>query len=70
VVIAPACAHMSTPPAEGFFDGCFLTCSKHLWPFSIDNGGAAVGIAEAPLLKYEVKEADGTLWVNLARAQV
>lgn len=59
LVIPPVCPHMSTPLSEGFFDGCILTCSKHLWQFSIDDGGAAAGVAEAPLLTYEVKEIEG-----------
>ena len=67
LVIPPVCPHMSTPLSEGFFDGHTLTCSKHLWQFSIDDGGAPVETAEAPLLTYEVRETDGDVWVNLDR---
>ena len=65
LVIPTVCPHMSTPLSEGFFDGCTLTCSKQLWQYSNEDGGAAVGIAEAPLLAYETREIDGALHVNV-----
>ena len=67
LVIPPVCPHMSTPLSAGFFDGCILTCSKHLWQFSIEDGGTAVGMAEGPLLTYETKEIDGAVYVNVER---
>lgn len=67
LVIPPSCPHMSAELADGFFDGCILTCSKHLWQWSVTDGGAAIGPAESGLLTYETKEEDGVLYANLDR---
>jgi toluene monooxygenase system ferredoxin subunit len=61
MVIPQSCPHMSNSLAEGVFDGHVLTCTKHLWQWSIDAGGEPVGMAEAPLLCYETRESDGDL---------
>ena len=65
LVIPPWCPHMENPLAEGFFDGCVLTCNKHLWQWSIPDG-EPIGEAEKPLLRYESQERDGGIWVNFA----
>ncbi|MEX0729929.1 MAG: Rieske 2Fe-2S domain-containing protein [Aquisalimonadaceae bacterium] len=65
-VIPPSCPHMSAELAEGVFDGCVLTCTKHLWQWSIPDGGTPLGVAETPLLMYESKVEDGILYVNVA----
>lgn len=69
LVIPPLCPHMATPLCAGFFDGCVLTCNKHLWQWSIEDG-QPMGIAEAPLLMYETKEADGAICANLDKELV
>src|SRR5690606_7756228 len=56
LVVPRSCPHMSAPLCEGVFDGHVLTCTKHLWQWSIDDGGAPVGEAEHELLCYETKE--------------
>lgn len=63
LVVPPSCPHMNTELCDGFFDGEVLTCSKHLWQWSASDG-SMVGIAEAPLLVYPSREADGTLEVD------
>lgn len=62
--IPPSCPHMRTALAEGFFDGCVLTCIKHLWQWTVDDG-KPMGQAEAPLLKYETRQEDGQVYVNV-----
>lgn len=66
LVIPPSCPHMSTPLVEGFFDGCVLTCSKHLWQWSVADG-RPIGETERPLLTYEAQTRDCEIWVNLAK---
>lgn len=66
MVIPPSCPHMANELAEGFFDGCVLTCNKHLWQWSVPDG-SPVGEAEAPLLAYESELRDGEVWVNVER---
>lgn len=61
LVIPRSCPHMSNPLAEGAFDGHTLTCTKHLWQWSVDAGGEAIGMAEEPLLCYETREEGGRL---------
>ena len=65
LVVPRSCPHMSNELAEGVFDGHTLTCTKHLWQWSVDAGGEAVGLAEAPLLCYETKEVDGELYCRI-----
>ena len=51
----PLCPHMDEPLASsGMFDDGVLTCSKHLWQWDLRTG-EMVGMAEKPLLMYEVK---------------
>ena len=66
LVIPPSCPHMATPLVEGFFDGETLTCSKHLWQWSVRDG-QPMGEAKAPLLQYESRIRDGAVWVNLEK---
>lgn len=66
MVIPPSCPHMANPLIDGFFDGCVLTCNKHLWQWSIP-GGEPMGEAEVPLLSYEAEERQGEIWVNFDR---
>lgn len=64
IVIPKSCPHMESSLEEGVFDGLVLTCTKHLWQWSIDDEGRPIGIAEAPLLTYETKEIEGDLYVK------
>lgn len=61
LVVPRSCPHMANPLCDGAFDGHTLTCTKHLWQWSIDAGGEPIGMAEEPLLCYETKEEEGQL---------
>ncbi len=56
------CPHQDVCLDEGFFDGATLTCHQHLWQWDITTG-AAVGLAEAPLERYELEHDGGELYV-------
>lgn len=56
------CPHQDVCLDEGYFDGSVLTCHQHLWQWDIRTG-EAMGLAEAPLEKYEVEVSDGELFV-------
>lgn len=58
------CPHLDSPLEEGMFDGVTLTCHLHLWQWDIASGEPK-GLAELPLLTYDVKEENGDLYVNL-----
>lgn len=66
IVISKSCPHMEASLEEAVFDGDRLTCTKHLWQWSVTEGGAPEGEAEAPLLCYETKEENGILWVRVS----
>lgn len=56
------CPHQEVCLGEGIYDGAVLTCHQHLWQWDITTG-KALGLAEAPLEKYEVKVEDGEIFV-------
>ena len=56
------CPHQDVCLDEGFFDGATLTCHQHLWQWDITTG-AAVGLAEAPLERYELAHEGGEIFV-------
>ena len=66
LVVPPSCPHMQTPLCEGFFDGALLTCSQHLWQWSVKDGSMQ-GIAEAPLRVYPSKRENGELSIDFER---
>jgi toluene monooxygenase system ferredoxin subunit len=66
LVVPPKCPHMDTPLCDGFFDGALLTCSQHLWQWSVKDGGMQ-GIAEAPLAVYPSKRENGVLCIDFER---
>ena len=47
------CPHQDVPLCEGLYDGTVLTCHQHLWQWDIRTG-APLGLAEAPLERYDV----------------
>ena len=67
LVIPPSCPHMENALADGVFDGCVLTCTKHLWQWTIPDGEPTGGEAERGLLAYESETRDGSIWVNFER---
>jgi toluene monooxygenase system ferredoxin subunit len=66
LVVPPTCPHMDTPLCEGFFDGALITCSQHLWQWSVKDGSMQ-GIAELPLAVYPSKRVDGVLEIDFER---
>ena len=63
LVVPPSCPHMDTPLCEGFFDGELITCSQHLWQWSVKDGSMQ-GLAEIPLAVYPSKRVDGVLEID------
>jgi len=63
LVVPPRCPHMDTPLCDGFFDGELITCSQHLWQWSVKDGSMQ-GIAELPLAVYPSKRVGGVLEID------
>jgi toluene monooxygenase system ferredoxin subunit len=57
------CPHQEVNLCDGFYDGSVLTCAQHLWQWDIRTG-APMGLAEAPLERYDVMIEDGALFVG------
>jgi toluene monooxygenase system ferredoxin subunit len=56
------CPHQDVCLDEGFFDGSTLTCHQHLWQWDIATG-EAMGLAEAPLERFDIEQAGGDIFV-------
>jgi len=57
------CPHQEVALCEGMYDGTVLTCHQHLWQWDIRTG-APMGIAEAPLERYEVTVEGDAIYVG------
>ena len=57
------CPHQEVPLCEGIYDGNVLTCHQHLWQWDIRTG-APMGLAEAPLERFEVYIQDGAVFAG------
>ena len=57
------CPHQDVPLCEGLFDGAVLTCHQHLWQWDIRTG-APMGLAEAPLERYDVQIEGDAIFVG------
>ncbi len=63
--LPPVCPHMEEPLEEsGIISNCVLTCSKHLWAWNL-NTLEMIGETEKPLKTYEIKEVEGSLFVDV-----
>lgn len=56
------CPHQEVCLDEGIYDGSVLTCHQHLWQWDITTG-EPVGLAEAPLERYQLEIAEGEIFV-------
>jgi toluene monooxygenase system ferredoxin subunit len=57
------CPHQEVALCEGMYDGSVLTCHQHLWQWDIRTG-APMGIAEAPLERYDVTVEGDAIYVG------
>jgi toluene monooxygenase system ferredoxin subunit len=57
------CPHQEVALCEGLFDGSVLTCHQHLWQWDIRTG-APMGLAEAPLERYDVTVEGDAIYVG------
>jgi len=61
--VQATCPHQEVALCEGMYDGNVLTCHQHLWQWDIRTG-AAMGIAEAPLERYDVTVEGEAIYVG------
>lgn len=48
------CPHQGAPLAEGYLDGCIVTCPWHAWQFDVTNG-ACKTVPPDRLKSYKLK---------------
>lgn len=65
VACQAVCPHMDEPLALGFCDGKILTCSKHLWQWSLVTG-EAMGPAEEDIAIAPVRIENDIVYVDMA----
>jgi nitrite reductase/ring-hydroxylating ferredoxin subunit len=58
------CSHRGGPLGQGFLDGCMVTCPWHDWTYDVRSGAHSAGIAGFAVPRYEVRIADGDVWVR------
>ena len=61
--VQATCPHQEVALCEGMYDGSVLTCHQHLWQWDIRTG-APMGIAEAPLERYDVTVEGDAIFVD------
>lgn len=61
--VQATCPHQDVALCEGLFDGEVLTCHQHLWQWDIKTG-APMGLAEAPIERYDVFIENETIYVG------
>lgn len=61
------CPHQDVCLDEGYYDGSVLTCHQHLWQWDITTGDA-MGLAEAPLERYDINVEDGEIFLLRAES--
>lgn len=61
--VQAVCPHQEVALCEGMYDGKVLTCHQHLWQWDIRTG-APMGIAEAPLERYDVTVEGDVVYVD------
>lgn len=61
--VQATCPHQEVALCEGMYDGNVLTCHQHLWQWDIRTG-APMGIAEAPLERYDVTVEGDVVYVD------
>jgi toluene monooxygenase system ferredoxin subunit len=57
------CPHQEVPLCEGLYDGKVLTCHMHLWQWDV-RSGAPIGLAEAPLERYDLTVDGDSIYVE------
>ena len=63
----PVCPHMEEPLEQsGICQNGTLTCTKHLWQWSLLTGKEEGDVAEKPLLLYETRVDGDDLMVHIA----
>lgn len=63
IAVCADCPHQDTPLAEGTLEGPVLTCPVHFWQWNVETG-EMMGPAELPLRRFELREADGQVYVR------
>ena len=64
--VSGVCSHAGGPLAEGRLDGDYVVCPWHNWKYHRQTGVGEPGYESDALPRYQVRERDGRLEVDLA----
>jgi nitrite reductase/ring-hydroxylating ferredoxin subunit len=62
------CGHRNAPLSRGVLDGCKVECPLHFAVFDVRTGAYLDGPLSADVPSYEVRVADGTIYVKTGGA--
>lgn len=63
--ISGLCNHVGGPLGDGHLDGDYVVCPWHHWKFHCKTGEGEAGFEADRVPRYELREEDGHLFVNL-----
>ncbi|MEZ4456496.1 MAG: Rieske 2Fe-2S domain-containing protein [Gemmatimonadales bacterium] len=63
--ISGACNHVGGPLGDGQLDGDYVVCPWHHWKYHRQTGNGEPGYEAEAVPRFELKQEDGHLWVNL-----
>lgn len=63
-----SCNHAGGPLGEERLDGEFVVCPWHYWKFHRTSGEGEPGYTEDRVPRFDLKEENGELWINLEAA--
>ncbi|HEV8578087.1 MAG TPA: Rieske 2Fe-2S domain-containing protein [Thermoanaerobaculia bacterium] len=66
--ISGACNHVGGPLGQGTLDGDYVVCPWHHWKFHCRTGEGEPGFEQDCVPRYELKEENGRLFLNLRPA--
>lgn len=66
--VSGVCSHAGGPLGQGTLDGEYIVCPWHHWKYHRRTGSGEPGYEDDSLPRYDVKEEDGRLLVDVASA--
>ncbi|MGE0440179.1 MAG: Rieske 2Fe-2S domain-containing protein [Gemmatimonadales bacterium] len=63
--ISGACNHVGGPLGDGQLDGDYVVCPWHHWKYHRQTGNGEPGYEAEAVPRFELRQEDGHLWVNL-----
>lgn len=66
--VSGVCNHVAGPLGDGRLDGDYVVCPWHNWKFHCVTGEGEPGFEEDRVPRFDLRQEDGRLWINLVPA--